>query len=236
MRKKLFYLILSVGLLSSCNNVIDKKVSIETAKDDIKEIKEKYKDEYTDDDFEAISNELTGNVFRTFLAKGEDAAKGVKFEKTYKEYLDEAKKIRLEKEKLAEAAKKAEADKIKKMEKALTVTMYGKEYVPKNYDSGRFDDYNNFKYAIKNKSNKEIKAIGISFTVFNALGEQIGEGFGMDFTDDRIPANGDYKGNAAFSVNQFNNDDNILKNAKFEDLTFKFNVSKIVYSDGSILE
>ena len=87
-------------MITSCNNVIDKKVSLETAKEDIKEIREKYKDEYTESDFDALSEQLAGNVFGTFLAKGEDAAKGVKFEKTYKEYLDEAKKERLEKEKI----------------------------------------------------------------------------------------------------------------------------------------
>lgn len=92
MKKITICLIIAIFSLSSCNNVIDKNVSLETAKDDIKEIKEKYKDEYTEEDFDALSNKLAGNVFGTFLAKGEDAAKGIKFEKTYKEYLEEAKK------------------------------------------------------------------------------------------------------------------------------------------------
>lgn len=236
MNKITIYLFGAVLLLSSCNNVIDKKVSLETAKEDIKEIREKHKEDYTDADFNALSNELAGNAFGAFLTKDEDAAKKIKFKKTYKEYLEEAKKERLEKEKLAEEAQKAEVEKAAKMKNALTIAMYGKEFIPENYKIGRYKDYNNFKYSIQNKTNKEIKAIGISFTVFNALGEQIGEGFGMDFTDERIPANGSYKGDAPYSFNQLSDIGNELKNAKFEDLTFNFTVSKIVYSDGTTLE
>lgn len=224
-------------MLLSCGNVIDKKPNIETAKEDIVQIKEKYKDEYTAEDFEVLSDRLAGKVLGAAFAKGENALKdGVTFDKTYKEYLDEIKKERLEREELAKAAKKAEEERMAKMNNAITVTMYGKEYVPENYSAGRYEDYNVFKYAIKNKTNKEIKAIAISFTVYNALGDQIGKGFNMDFTDGRISANQSYEGEAVYSINQFMDEDNALKNAKFEDLSFKFNISKIVYTDGSILE
>lgn len=226
-----------VLLLSSCNDVISKKPNIETAKEDIAQIKEKYKDEYSEEDFGALSNKLAGKVLGGVFTKGENAIKeGITFDKTYKEYLDEIKKERLEREELAKAAKKAEEERTAKMNNAITVTMYDKEYFPQNYDRGIYEDYNIFKYAIKNKTDKEIKAIAISFTVYNALGNQIGNGFNMDFTDGRIPANGEYKGDAAYSINQFINDDNALKNAKFEDLSFKFDITKIVYSDGTTVE
>ena len=45
--------------------MINKKVSIETAKDDIKEIWEKYKGEYTDIDFDALGEDLLFNIFGT---------------------------------------------------------------------------------------------------------------------------------------------------------------------------
>jgi len=94
MKKKLFYLMIASLLLAGCSDVIDKKVSFETAKEDIQKIKEEHKDEYTDEDFEAISYVLAGSVFRAVLTKGEDAAKGIKFDKTYKDFLEEAKKER----------------------------------------------------------------------------------------------------------------------------------------------
>lgn len=224
-------------LLSSCNDAISKKPNLETAKEDIAKIKEKYKNDYSAEDFEVLGDKLAGKVLGGVLVKGENAIKeGITFDKTYKEYLDEIKKERLEREELAKSAKKAEEERMAKMNNAIAVTMYGKEYFPKNYDRGIYEDYNIFKYAIKNKTNKEIKAIAISFTVYNALGNQIGKGFNMDFTDGRIPANGNYEGEVAYSINQFINDDNVLKNAKFEDLSFKFDITKIVYSDGTILE
>lgn len=235
MRK--IFIIATTLLLMSCNNVIEKKPNLETVKEDVAQIKEKYKDEYTAEDFDALSDKLAGKVLGGVFAKGENAIKeGITFDKTYKEYLDEIKKERLEREELAKAAKKAEEERMAKMNNAITVTMYGKEYFPENYSAGRYEDYNVFKYAIKNKTNKDIKAIAISFTVYNALGDQVGKGFNMDFTDSRIPANGNYEGEAAYSINQFINEDNVLKNAKFEDLSFKFNITKIVYSDGTILE
>lgn len=186
MKKITIYSIVAIFSLSSCNNVIDKKVSLETAKEDLKEIKEKYKDEYTEEDFDALSNELAGNVFGTFLAKGEDAAKGIKFEKTYKEYLEEAKKERLEKEKLAAEAKKKEAEKNAKMNAATVISIYGYNFHKADSNNYEFQDYHIFKYAIKNKSSKEIKAVKFHFNIYNSLGDELGKGYEMSLTDDKI--------------------------------------------------
>lgn len=111
--------------------------------------------------------------------------------------------------------------------------MYGKDYIPENYNDGI---YNNFKYIIHNKANKEIKAIGILFIVFNALGEQIGKSFSMDFINDRIYANGTYK-KVMLHFQSINLIMIIVKlsDANFEDLIF-FNISKIVYTDDTTLE
>lgn len=123
------------------------------------------------------------------------------------------------------------------MKNALTITMYGKDYIPENYNDGIYNDYNNFKYAFHNKANKEIKAIGILFIVFNALGEQIGKSFSMDFINDRIYANGTYK-KVMLHFQSINLIMIIVKlsDANFEDLTFKFNISKIVFTDDTTLE
>lgn len=236
MKKIIIYLFVAIFSLSSCNNVIDKKVSLETAKDDIKEIKEKYKDEYTEADFEALSNKLVGNVFGAFLTKGEDAAKGLKFEKTYKEYLEEAKKERLEKEKLAVEAKKKEAEKIAKMNAATVVTIYGYNFHKANSNNYEFQDYHIFKYAVKNKSSKEIKAVKFHFNIYNSLGDEMGKGYEMSLTNDRIQPDSTFQNSMMFDANSYSSDDNKLASANFEDLKFEIVVDKIVFSDGTTLE
>jgi hypothetical protein len=236
MRKITIFLFAAFITLSSCNNVIDKKVSLETAKDDIKEIKEKYKDEYTDADFETLSNKLAGNVFGAFLTKGEDAAKGIKFEKTYKEYLEEAKKERLEKEKLAAEAKKKEAEKIAKMNSASVVSIYGYNFHKADSNNFEFQDYHIFKYAVKNKSSKEIKAIKFHFNIYNSLGDELGKGYEMSLTDDRIQPNSTFQNSMMFEANSYNSDDNRIASSNFEDLKFEIVVDKIVFSDGTTLE
>lgn len=236
MKKQLLFLFATGLLLMSCNNTIDKKVSIETVKEDIAQIKEKHKDEYTESDFEALTNELTGNLFRTFLAKGEDAAKGVKFEKTYKEYLEEAKKIRLEKEKLAAEAKKKEAEKTAKMNTTAIVSIYEYQFHKANSDNYEFQDYHIFKYAIKNKASKEIKAVKFHFNIFNALGDEIGKGYEMSYTGNRIAPNSTYQNAMMFDANSYNSEDSKIAGSKFEDLKFDVIIDKIVYSDDTTLE
>ena len=236
MKKTTIYLFFAIFTLLSCNNVIDKKVSLETAKDDIKEIREKYKDDYAEADFDALSDKLVGNVFGTFLTKGEDAAKGIKFEKTYKEYLEEAKKERLEKEKLADEAKKKEAEKSAKMNAATVVTIYGYNFHKADSNNYEFQDYHIFKYAVKNKSSKEIKALKFHFNIYNSLGDEVGKGYEMSLTDDRIQPNSNYENSMMFDANSYSSEDNKLASANFEDLKFDIVVDKIVFSDGTTLE
>jgi hypothetical protein len=210
--------------LTACSNPTSKKYNEATINEDLKEIGESKK-----------WNEKEAGLFAGWLIRAK--LKGESLEnKTYQNILDEAKKFKAEEDALAEKAKKEAEERKQKMKNAVTVTIFAKEYVPSNFDAGRLEDYNLFKYALQNKSSKEIKAAKISFKIFNALGEQIGDSYSMDFTDDRIAANTTFKGDAAFDYNQFSNDDKKIASAKFEDLIFDFDVQKVVYTDGSVLE
>lgn len=222
MKKLLF--IAGLFLLASCSNPTSKKYNEATMVEDLKEIAGSKK-----------WNEQDATLFAGWLMRSK--FKGESLEnKTYQGILDEAKKYKADEEVLAEKARKEVEERKQKMKNAITVTIYGKEFLPSNYDAGRLEDYNVFKYAIQNKSPKEIKAAKISFKVFNQLGDQIGDSFSMDFTDNRIAGNSSFKKDAAFSYNQFDNDDSKIANAKFEDLIFEFDIEKIVYSDGTSLE
>ena len=221
--KKLL-LIAGLFLLASCSNPTSKKYNESTMAEDLKEIGASKK--WTDED----AGLFAGWLFRSKL-KGESLEN-----KTYQNILDEAKKFKADEEVLAEKARKEAEERKLKMKNAITVTIFGKDFLPSNYETGRYEDYTVFEYAIQNKSPKEIKAAKINFKVFNQLGDQIGKGYNMDFTDNRIAGNGTYKSDVAFSYNQFSNDDSKIASAKLEDLIFDFDVQKIVYSDGTILE
>lgn len=222
MKKILLFAILIS--LSACSNPTSQKYDENKLTEDLTAIKKSNK--WSSEDAELFA----GWLIRSKL-KGEALE-----EKTYQNILDEAKKYKSEQQALAEKAKKEVEERKVKMKNAITVTIFGKDFAPSNYEAGRIDDYNVFQYAIQNKSQKEIKAAKISFKVFNSLGDQIGDGYNMDFTDDRIPGNGTYKNDMAFSYNQFTDSDSKIRNAKFEDLIFDFDVQKIVYSDGTTLE
>ncbi|KAB1231648.1 hypothetical protein [Chryseobacterium viscerum] len=221
---KKIVIVASLIFLTACSNPTSKKYNEATITEDLKEIGESKK-----------WNEKEAGLFAGWLIRAK--LKGESLEnKTYQNILDEAKKFKAEEDALAEKAKKEAEERKQKMKNAVTVTIFAKEYVPSNFDAGRLEDYNLFKYALQNKSSKEIKAAKISFKIFNALGEQIGDSYSMDFTDDRIAANTTFKGDAAFDYNQFSNDDKKIASAKFEDLIFDFDVQKVVYTDGSVLE
>ncbi|MEG0925109.1 hypothetical protein [Chryseobacterium sp.] len=221
---KKILLLCGLVFLTACSNPTSKKYNEATLAEDLKEIGESKK-----------WNEQDAGLFAGWMIRAK--LKGESLEnKTYQVILDEAKKFKAEEEALAAKAKKEAEVRKQKMKEALIVTIFDKEYVPSNFEAGRLDDYNLFKYAIQNKSTKEIKAAKISFKIFNSLGEQIGDSYSMDFTDDRIAGNATFKGDAAFDYNQFSNEDKKIAAAKLEDLSFDFDVQKIVYSDGSILE
>lgn len=219
--KKLLFVLISALMITSCNNVIDKKVSLETAKEDIKEIREKYKDEYTESDFDALSEQLAGNVFGTFLAKGEDAAKGVKFEKTYKEYLDEAKKERLEKEKI-----------IAELNAAANVTI---DKFSRIHGTGFASDYDikmPVAITVNNNTNKTISGITGKIEVIDMFDKKI-ENLGFEYTD---PINPKSKLTKDFTYDiGFGNDLKDLNQSSFDKLKFKWIPEKIIFTDGSYL-
>lgn len=211
-------------VLASCSNPADRKYNETTMSEDLKDIAES-KD----------WNESDAGLFAGWLMRAKFKGESLD-SKTYQDILDEAKKYKAEEDALAEKAKKDAEVRKQKMKNAITVTIFGKDFIKSDWEKGVTDDYNVFDYAIENKSGKEIKAAKIKFKIYNSLGDQLGDDFVMDFTDDRIAAGARYQNQAGFSYNQFKDDDTKIASAKFEDLMFDFDVEKIVYSDGSVLE
>src|SRR5690606_20339487 len=94
---------------------------------------------------------------------------------TYAEILEDGKKWKLEQDKieaeqkaLAEKALKEEAERIKRLNKAVMVSCFEKGYVEIDYQ-----DYITYKFVIQNKSDKNIRAIKGSITFTNLFDEEI---------------------------------------------------------------
>lgn len=218
MRKTILLLALLLVLVS-CTSPLDKKYSNETLETDAKEIKES--GDLEDDDAEL----LAGWIMKSKL-QGKNLS-----DKTYREIIDEAKIFKTEQEELAAKAKKETEDKKNKMQEAIVVSLFDKGFAKADYQ-----DYNSFSYILKNKSSKDIKAFKFSFNIYDALGDELGDGYSISSTDKTVPAGEEFKTTIYYNYNQFTNDDIKIKNAKFEDLTFDIQVQKIVYTDGTTLE
>lgn len=221
--KKIIKFFLIPFVLFSCSNPIDRKYDESKLEEDMKAIKESGK-----------INEEDARVLAGWLVINKLGDKDLS-EKTYQQILDDAKNYKKEQQELEEKAKREESARADKMKKALVVSIYEYKHTPANSANFEFDSHHDFKYAIQNKTDKEIKAIKFHFRIYNSLGDEIGGGYEMSFTDNRIAPLGTFQGVMMFKSNQFSNDDTKLANSKFEDLKFDIIVDKIVYSDGTEL-
>ncbi|WP_333661092.1 FxLYD domain-containing protein [Chishuiella changwenlii] len=212
-------LFIFTAILVSCSNPLNNKYSETNLEKDAKEIKESKK--LSDDELQL----LAGWIVKAKLT-GESLD-----DKTYNDILTEAKNYKAEQEKLKIEAEKLEAEKVKKMNDALTVSITGK-----GFDEGEWNSSNVIKYAIKNKTNKTIDALKVSFKIYDKLGDEIGDGYQMSITDDKIAPNQVYSNESYYDYNQFMDTDIKIRNSKFEDLKFVIKVIKVVYTDGSVLE
>jgi hypothetical protein len=86
---------------------------------------------------------------------------------------------------------------------------------------------------VSNKTSKSIKGIQGVLTIKDLFGVKI-ISLNCDFTGQTIAGNSKvtYEG-IGFDINQFKNDHVKVYNEDFEDLIFEYEVTKIVYSDGT---
>lgn len=206
----------------SCKNPIQKNYNKDTYTQDIQEIKKNN-----------LNNKEDINILEEWITISTDE-KGLD-NKTYKEILKDAKLYKKEQEELKEKVRKIEEEKKIKKIQAVTITIYDYNYL----DRGLFNSYKQFKYAIENKSDKEIKSITFTFKIYNSSGTEIGEGYKIALTDsnlaNKIAPHSIYQGEMNFDSTIIDNDLELQK-SKFSDLKFNLTIDKIEYSDGTVLE
>jgi hypothetical protein len=221
MRKGILFIGI-VTLLISCSSPMDKKFNEKTAKEDIEAIKEK---------IDTTEFQLLAGSMMRLKFKGEKIE-----EMTYSEILENGKNWKIEQEKieaeqkaLAEKAAREEAEKFKRLNEAVVVSCFEKGYT--KYD---YEDYITYKFVIKNKSDKKIRAVkgGITFT--NLFDDEISS---LNFVYDKpIEAGKEVNWNATTDYNQFKDEDKALKNKDLKDLKVIWKPEKIIFEDGTTLE
>ncbi len=115
----------------------------------------------------------------------------------------------------------------------VEIKVTNKYNLPVNYDANRYSPRVEFNFDVSNKTAKSIKGIQGVLTIKDLFGEKI-ISLNCDFTGQTISANSKvtFEG-IGFDVNQFMDNHVEVYSENFEDLIFEYEVTKIVYSDGT---
>lgn len=222
MKKLLVLFGLLTILLSSCTSPLDKTFNEETVENDI----------------EAIRSELDSNEIN--LLAGSLIRLGIQqknlSEMTYREILENGKnwkaeqdRLEAEQKALAEKAAREEAERVERLNKAVIVTCFEKGFVKVDYQ-----EYITYKFAIQNKSEKDMRAIKGSITFTNLFDDEIKT---LSFVyDEPIEAGKTVNWEAQTDYNKFIDEDKSLKSKDLEDIKVVWKPEKVIFGDGSTLE
>ena len=166
--------------------------------------------------------------------------KGVPPGTTIGQALDGQKKFEAE-----QAAKRAEEDALKKkldqertaateqLNKAVTVTLLAKQELPKNYDAGRYSEYQQFRIGVQNNSDRAVMGVSGEIKFIDVFDKEVG---GVNF---RISENIEQGKSATWTggrdYNQFLEAHRAvwsLENGKY---TTRFLPEMVVFKDGTKL-
>ena len=113
------------------------------------------------------------------------------------------------------------------------IVVTDKTVTPKNTSNWIFSNYVNFVFDVTNNSDKSIKGIEGMLTVNDLFGKEIIR-MGRDFTGHTIDVGATVTiKELSFECNEFMDEDMKLFNTGYTDLQFSYDISNIVYTDGS---
>ncbi len=149
-----------------CGGTIDKKINLKTLNNDIKKLKESHGNVYSDSDFERLNGVLMNKVIGGLLfGEKMDNYLSSNLDKTYREYLDEAKTIRIKSEK----SKSLYNENLDAFNKKIKCSVLSKS----SKDGYNFDKWITFNALLENKSGKDVAAVLGYLEVYNLLDKQM---------------------------------------------------------------
>ena len=118
----------------------------------------------------------------------------------------------------------------------VVVTVTSKSNLPKNSDAGRYADRVELTFDVLNRTDKIIKGVQGSLTVCDLFGEKILI-IDCDFTGNSITAGESITVNdLGIDINQFMDSHLKFYSTDYSDLLFEYEVTNIVYDDGSSMK
>lgn len=115
----------------------------------------------------------------------------------------------------------------------VTVIVTDKQTLDINYNAGRYSPRAEFTFEVYNHTEKDIKGVQGVLTIKDLFGVDI-MSFGVDFTGQTISANGSITvSGMGIDINQFISEHVKIYRTNYEDLNFEYEVTSIVYTDGT---
>lgn len=133
-----------------------------------------------------------------------------------------------------ESAQEPDSTSSKERFDKVTIKLTKKGTKPKDSDNWQFSSYVTFEFNVQNNYEKEIKGIqGIAH--FNDMfGKKI-ISIEADFTDSIRPNSSVIIDDLSLEVNEFKDDHMKLYSTEYNNLEFEYEISKIVFTDGTVL-
>ncbi len=123
-----------------------------------------------------------------------------------------------------------------KSEQYAKIVVVDKSVTPKDSSKWIFNYYVNFVFDVTNNSDKAIKGIEGTLTVNDLFDKEI-ISLGCDFTGYTIQPGETYrKEGLSYECNEFVNEDMQFYNTDFSDLKFSYEISNIVFDDGTSVQ
>lgn len=118
----------------------------------------------------------------------------------------------------------------------VVITVTNKSNLPKDTNAGRYSDRIDLTFNVLNRSDKVIKGVQGNLAVCDLFGEEILK-INCDFTGDSIPVGESITvDDLGMEINQFMDSHVKFYNTDFSDLQFEYEVTNIVYDDGSSMK
>jgi hypothetical protein len=221
MKSYILVIIASVTLYA-CSTPLDKKYNEETLNEDMKAAQEK---------LDSNDYQILAGTFLRYSFEGKDMSDMTydQLLKDGKEWKAEQEKIEAEQKAMAEKAGKEEAARIARLQEAVMVSCYEKGFT--KYD---YQEYITYKFVLKNKTEKDLRAVKGTLMFFNLFDDEIKR---ISFVYDQpILAGQEVTWNATTEYNQFIDSDQALKNKDLKDMKLSWKPEKLIFVDGSSLE
>lgn len=231
--KRTLALLIAVAVLSGCSKPTDAVIPSNMATWD-KELAPHLK-KLSDEDREKVASYLmrakVGEVFGgkgvppgTTIGQALEAQKKWEAEQAAKRAEEEALKKKLEQER---------ATAVEQLNKAVTVTLLAKQEVPKNFDAGRYSEYQQFRIGVQNNSEKPIAGVAGEIKFIDVFDAEVGA-VNFRITENIAPGkSATWVGGRNY--NQFIDAHRAVWNLEEGKYTTKFIPDMVVFQDGTKL-